>query len=93
MSDIRLSRAHALTLEEREQALSALVDYLMNSLNATVEQREGHVAFKGAGFVGHISLDPATVEGAVRLGIIMKPLKGVISKEIEKVLDQYLGAS
>jgi len=32
------------------------------------------------------------VEGEVRLGMMMKPLKGAISREIGKVLDQYLGA-
>ncbi len=93
MSDIRLSRSHALTLQEREQAMSALVAYLEDTLNATVEHRDNHLAFKGTGFSGHVSLDPSAVEGSVRLGLMMKPMKGIISKEIGKLLDQYLGAS
>jgi len=92
MSDIRLSRPHNLTPEEREQVMSALIEYLSTTLNATVERSEGHVAFKGAGFTGHVTLDTVSVEGDVRLGMMMKPLKGAISREIGKVLDQYLGA-
>jgi putative polyhydroxyalkanoate system protein len=91
MSDIRLSRSHNLMPEEREQVMSSLIEYLSTTLNATVERSEGHVVFKGAGFKGHVKLDAVSVEGEVRLGMMMKPLKGAISREIGKVLDQYLG--
>jgi len=91
MSDIRLSRPHNLTPEEREQVMSALIEYLCTTLNATVERSEGRVAFKGVGYKGHVTLDAVSVEGDVRLGMMMKPLKGAISREIGKVLDQYLG--
>ncbi len=91
MSDIRLYRPHNLTPEERARVMSALIEYRSTTLNATVEHSEGHVAFKGAGFKGHVTLDAVSVEGDVRLGMMMKPLKGAISREIGKVLDQYLG--
>ena len=91
MPDIRLSRSHNLTPEEREQVVSAFIDYLVNTLNATVERTEGHVAFKGAGYKGHVSFDDVSVEGDLRLGMMMRPLKAVISKQIGEVLDHYLG--
>ena len=93
MSDIHLSRSHALTPEQRVQVMSALAQYLTDTLKAKVEHKTGHLAFKGKGFSGHVALDHCTVEGSVRLGLMMKPMKGIITKEIGKVLDQYLGAS
>jgi putative polyhydroxyalkanoate system protein len=91
MSDIRLSRSHTLTAEERERVMSALAQYLVNTLKATVQQHKDQVTFKGAGFGGKVAMGPTTVEGTVQLGMMMKPLKGTITREIGKVLDQYLG--
>ena len=93
MSDIRLSRTHNLTPEQQEEALSALIEYLVNTLGATIEQSEGRLAFAGAGYKGQVSFDHLTVEGDLRLSMMMKPLKAVISREIGKVLDQYLGVT
>ena len=72
--------------------MSALVEYLEETLNATVKRSTGRITFKGKGYAGHVALDAGTVEGSVRLGVMMKPLKGVISREIGKVLDHHLGA-
>ena len=93
MSDIRLSRTHSLSSEEREVVMSALIEYLEETLNATVKRSTGRITFKGKGYGGHVALDAGTVEGSVRLGVMMKPLKGVIGREIGKVLDHYLGAA
>ena len=93
MSDIRLSRTHTLTAEEREHVMSALAQYLVDTLKATVQQSEDQVTFKGAGCGGKVEMGPTSVEGTVRLGIMTKPLKGTITREIGKVLDQYLGVS
>ena len=72
--------------------MSALVEYLVEPLNAPVKRSTGRITFQGKGYGGHVTLDAGTVEGSVRLGVMMKPLKGVISREIGKVLDHYLGA-
>ena len=73
--------------------MSALVQYLVDTLKATVQQRKDQVTFKGAGFGGNVAMGPTTVEGTVQLGMMMKPFKGTITREIGKVLDQYLGVS
>ena len=48
------------------------------------------IQFDGKGVSGTVTLDDERVVGEVRLGLIMRPLKGVITREIEAGLDHYL---
>jgi len=49
--------------------------------------------FTGTGYSGAIRIDETRVSGFVRLGILMKPMKGVINREIGTALDLYLGTA
>ena len=90
MSVIRLSRCHQLDRAAQEAALQRLAAHLGNALGASVASEARTIQFDGSGFSGTVTLEEGRVVGEVRLGIMMRPLKGVITREIEAGLDHYL---
>ena len=70
--------------------MERLAAHLSDTLGASVAREARTIQFDGSGFSGTVTLDEERVVGEVRLGLIMRPLKGVITKEIEAGLDQYL---
>ena len=90
MSVIRLSRCHRLDQAAQEAALERLAAHLGDTLGASVAREAGTIQFDGKGFSGTVTLDAERVVGEVRLGLVMRPLKGVITREIEAGLDHYL---
>ena len=70
--------------------MERLAAHLSDTLGASVAREARTIQFVGSGFSGTVTLDEERVVGEVRLGLIMRPLKGVITKEIEAGLDQYL---
>ena len=91
MSVIRLSRSHSLNEHAQEVALERLAAQLGNALGAKVERSERVLRFAGTGFSGTVSLNDSRLEGEVQLGILMRPMKKAITREIEAGLSQYLG--
>jgi len=90
MSVIRLSRCHRLDQAAREAVLERLAAHLGDTLGASVVREARAIQFYGSGFSGTVSLEEERVVGEVRLGLKMRPLKGVITREIEAGLDYYL---
>jgi putative polyhydroxyalkanoate system protein len=90
MSVIRLSRCHKLNQAAQEAALEQLAAHLGDILGASVARAARTIQFDGSGFSGTVTLEDERVVGEVRLGLMMRPLKGVITREIEAGLDHYL---
>ena len=74
----------------QEAALERLAAHLGDALGALVAREAGTIQFDGKGFSGAVTLNAECVVGKVRLGLIMLPLKGVITREIEAGMDHYL---
>ena len=70
--------------------MERLAAHLGDSLGASVAREAQTIQFDGKGFSGTVTLDNDRVVGEVRLGLMMRPLKGVITREIEAGLDHYL---
>ena len=70
--------------------MERLAAHLGDSLGASVAREAQTIQFDGKGFSGTVTLDNERVAGEVRLGLMMRPLKGVITREIEAGLDHYL---
>ena len=70
--------------------MERLASHLGNVLGASVAQEARTIQFDGKGFSGTVTLEAERVVGEVRLGLMMRPLKGVITREIEAGLDHYL---
>jgi len=90
MSVIHLSRCHQLDQAAQEAALERLAAHLGDALGASVAREAQTIQFDGSGFAGTVTVDDERVVGEVRLGLMMRPLKGVITREIEAGLDRYL---
>ena len=90
MSVIRLSRCHQLDQAAQEAALERLAAHLGDALGASVARQAQTIQFDGKGFSGTVTLEAERVVGEVHLGLMMRPLKGVITREIEAGLDHYL---
>ena len=90
MSAIYLSESHHLDADARERALQALHDYLSQSLGANVVRHDTELVFSGAGYSGTVSLEAEKVHGELKLGLLMRPMKGTITREIKSVLATYL---
>ena len=90
MSVIRLSRFHRLDQATQEAALERLAALLGDTLGASVAGEARTIQFDGSGFSGTVTLENERVMGEIRLGLMMRPLKGVITREIEAGLDYYL---
>ena len=90
MSAIRLSYPHELDAASRKRALAELSDHLTEILGADVSVTEWTLRFSGKGFAGTVSMAPRHVEGEITLGLMMRPLEGVIERAIETGLRQYL---
>ena len=70
--------------------MERLAAHLGDTLGASVTREARTIQFDGSGFSGSVMLDTERVVGEVRLGLMMRPLKGVITREIEARLDHYL---
>ena len=90
MSVIRLSRCHRLDQAAQEVALERFAAHLGDTLGASVAREARTIQFDGSGFSGTVTLENERVVGEIRLGLMMRPLKGVITKEIEAGPDYYL---
>ena len=90
MSVIRLSRCHRLDQAAQEAALQRLAAHLGDTLGASVAREPRTIRYDGSGFSGTVTLEKERVVAEVRLGPMMRPLKGVITREIEAGLDHYL---
>ena len=90
MSVIRLSRCHQLDCSAQEAALERLAAHLGDTLGSSVTQEARTIQFDGTGFSDTVTLDTGRVAGEVPLRLMVRPLKGVITREIEAGLDHYL---
>ena len=70
--------------------MERLASHLGDTLGASVAREARTIQFDGSGFSGTVTLENERVLGEIRLGLMMRPLKGVITREIEAGLDYYL---
>ena len=90
MSAIYLSESHHLDAAAQERALQALHDYLSQNLGANVMRHDAQLVFSGTSYSRTVSIDEEKVHGELKLGLLMRPMKGTITREIKAVLATYL---
>jgi putative polyhydroxyalkanoate system protein len=91
MSKIVILRKHALPLDEVRTHIEALAEKLGKTLDASYEWQGDELNFKRKGATGKISFDEKQVDMSVELGLLLRPMKGQITKAINEYLDEYLG--
>jgi putative polyhydroxyalkanoate system protein len=94
MADIKVRRAHGLSLEDAQAKIDQVVadvqsefSNLVSSIDWNDEKTEAKV--KGKGFTGDFLVNEDEVGIDINLSMFAKPLKGKVQKKIEERVDQY----
>jgi len=90
MSVIDVTRHHNLDHEHALSAANGLVEDLARDYDVHYQWQGDQVDFHRTGVKGSIQVRPSTLRVQVRLGLLLRPLKGKIEKEIHKHLDNLV---
>ncbi len=90
MADIELTRRHRLGADGARQAVERVARELQQSV--PFEQRwEGNALHvEGRGAVGRIAVEEEAVHVAVRLGLLLRPMRPALRREAVRLLDEHL---
>lgn len=88
MSHILIHRPHDLGHEEARNSANTVAEHLRDEFNLSYRWEGDSLHFERTGVDGHIDVKPAEVLIEVRLGMLLRPLKGRLEKEIHRYLDE-----
>jgi len=90
MSDICITRQHTFSVEEIKDYLPKLAHKLENQLDAECTLVHNGAKFQRSGASGSLEFDTEKLTINIKLGLLLKPLKGLIEKEIEDKLEELI---
>jgi len=90
MATIHITRPHQLDQETVRDKVQELANTLVDKLSAKYTWEEDRLIFKRSGADGFIRIGNQELEVEVKLGMMLRPLKGTIEKTITEYLDQQL---
>lgn len=94
MSDITYSRAHTLGLPKARELAKQWSTQAEQELGLHCQYQESAerdtVVFERAGVTGTIVVTDASLDLDVKLGLMMKPFKGMIESEVAKNLNRMI---
>ena len=91
MSDIDISRSHSLGLEKGRSAVEKVAEQLEDRLGVDSHWENNTLQFNGGGADGHIKVESDTVHVQIKLGMLLRSMKGMVKKQAEGYLDQHFG--
>ena len=90
MADIDLRHAHSLNREEARAATQKIAEELEQKMNASHHWDGDVLRFDRSGAQGHITVAQDEVHVVMKLGWMLKPLRGQIRQEAERLLGEFL---
>ncbi len=90
MADIDIRRTHHLDPETLRQRIDQLAERLQAKFDARCTWEGDRLQFERSGASGYIALTPEAVAVHLKLGLMLRPLKGTIEQTIEEYLDREL---
>lgn len=90
MAHIHIERAHGLGLEEARRQIDQIAETLQGELQANFHWEGDHLEFERPGASGVIAVAADQVTLDIRLGLLLRPLKGAIERTITEQLDAHL---
>jgi putative polyhydroxyalkanoate system protein len=90
MATIHITRSHQLDQETVRDKVQELADKLSEELSAEYKWEKDRLVFKRTGANGFVRIGDQELEVEVKLGMMLRPLKGTIEKTITDYLDQRL---
>jgi len=90
MSDIDVVRPHSRSVAEARQIVEDLITKMAKDYDLKHAWEGDTLKFERSGLSGQMAISPQDVHITAKLGMLLKPLKGRIEKEIVSVLDRKL---
>lgn len=90
MSTITIHRKHNLDDAQIREHLQALIDQFSNEYGIQHQWQGSRLELERSGAKGYIRLGSGELELELKLGILLRPLKGKIEQGINEYLDKYL---
>lgn len=90
MSDIDVTRPHGRSVAEARQIVESLIGRMAKDYDLKHEWVGDTLKFERSGLSGQMAISPQDVHITAKLGLMLKPLKGRIEKELIGVLDRKL---
>ena len=90
MSRIRIEREHHLSSEESKRIISQLEPLLRDKLGVQSSWQGTTLTLEGKGFTGRAELSDRYLCLEVKLGMLLRPIKGTIQAKVEEKLDEAI---
>jgi putative polyhydroxyalkanoate system protein len=87
---IHIEREHGLGLEEARRQIDQVAETLRDQLQARFHWEGDRLEFERSGARGVIEVAEDRVTLDIRLGLLLRPLKGTIERTITEQLDSHL---
>lgn len=92
MATIDLRRPHSIGKEKAREAVESIARELQGKLGLAYRWEGDDVRFKRPGAEGTIHVTDREVRFEAHLGLLLRPLRGTVEKEVIAYLDRYLGS-
>jgi putative polyhydroxyalkanoate system protein len=90
MADIDVVRAHGRSVAEARQIVDGLIGKMAKDFDLKHNWDGDTLKFERSGLSGQMAITPQDIHITAKLGLLLKPLKGRIEKEILSVLERKL---
>lgn len=90
MATVEIIREHTLGKEVAKERAQQLAEKLTSKLDVVCSWQEDELTFQRSGVDGSIQVGEANVHIAIKLGVMLLPMAGMVKSEIEKALNRYL---
>lgn len=92
MTTIKVNRHHKLGSERARETVDKLARKLEKDLDAQCRWEGSTLVFSRSGASGKIDVSDDEIDLEIKLGLLLRPLKGTIERTIEEEMDRYLEA-
>jgi putative polyhydroxyalkanoate system protein len=89
MADIRVERAHAIGKEAALAAALRVAERMKEKANVTYRVVGDVIEFERTGAKGRLTIEPARVIAEVTIGMLLKPMRGMIESKIDDYFTRY----
>jgi putative polyhydroxyalkanoate system protein len=89
MSDIRIERAHTLGKQAALAAALRVAERMQEKAQVKYRVLGDCIEFERSGASGRIVVDETSVSAEVKLGLLMKPMRGMLESKIEEYFARY----
>ena len=96
MSDISVSKAHGLTLDEAKAKTSQIVTDVKAEFPALINKIDWNsdntkATVKGKAFTGDFTVDSTNMNIDIKLKMLAKPFKSKVEEKIKERMEKYFG--